>query len=182
MTMNALFLKKLLAAVTIATALLVPLSATAASNMFLRLDGIPGESTIDKHANEIDLLSWSWGETTGTAKNKGLLPTGCITDLNIVKNLDIATPLLIVGALTGAVIPTGTLAVAVFGEKVTDFFIMTMTNVTITSYRTGGSVGDLHLVENITLHFERMDGVYKKQKPDGSFDAGVTWSIGGSVC
>jgi type VI secretion system secreted protein Hcp len=182
MTMNALFLKKLLAAVTITTALLVPLSATAASNMFLRLDGIPGESTIDKHANEIDLLSWSWGETTGTAKNKGLLPTGCITDLNIVKNLDIATPLLIVGALTGAVIPTGKLAVASIGEHPGDFFIMTMTNVTITSYKTGGLLGDPHLTESITLHFERMDGEYKKQKPDGSFDAGVTWSIGGSVC
>ena len=39
----------------------------AAVDYFLKLDGIEGESKADKHTNEIDVLSFSWGATqTGT--------------------------------------------------------------------------------------------------------------------
>ena len=34
----------------------------AAFDYFLRIDGIPGESTDAKHKGEIDVLSFSWGE------------------------------------------------------------------------------------------------------------------------
>ena len=34
---------------------------------FLKIDGIEGESQDSKHSKEIELESWSWGETqTGT--------------------------------------------------------------------------------------------------------------------
>jgi type VI secretion system secreted protein Hcp len=39
----------------------------AAFDYFLKIDGIPGESTDSKHKDEIDVLSWSWGETQETA-------------------------------------------------------------------------------------------------------------------
>jgi len=39
-------------------ALLRPASATAAQDFFLKLDGIPGESTDDQHEDEIDVLSF----------------------------------------------------------------------------------------------------------------------------
>lgn len=32
-------------------------------DMFLKLDGIQGESTADGHKDEIDLLSYTWGES-----------------------------------------------------------------------------------------------------------------------
>ncbi|HKX30802.1 MAG TPA: type VI secretion system tube protein Hcp, partial [Blastocatellia bacterium] len=35
----------------------------ATTDYFLKLQGIDGESQDSKHKNEIDLLSWSWGET-----------------------------------------------------------------------------------------------------------------------
>ena len=35
----------------------------AAVDYFLKLDGIQGESKADKHSDEIDVLSFSWGET-----------------------------------------------------------------------------------------------------------------------
>ena len=35
----------------------------AAVNYFLKLDGIDGESTDRFHANQIEVLSWSWGES-----------------------------------------------------------------------------------------------------------------------
>ena len=38
---------------------------------FLRIDGIPGESPDAKHKGEIDVLSWSWGETQAVAPSAG---------------------------------------------------------------------------------------------------------------
>ena len=45
---------------------------------------------------------------------------------------------------------------------------------------TGGSGGEDRLTENVTLNFETMDGVYKKQQPDGSLGPAIPWSIGAS--
>lgn len=36
-----------------------------AVDMFLKIDGIKGESQDKKHKDEIDLSSWSWGASTG---------------------------------------------------------------------------------------------------------------------
>ena len=41
----------------------------AAFDYFLKLDGIPGESIDAKHKGEIDVLSWSWGESQEIAAN-----------------------------------------------------------------------------------------------------------------
>ena len=43
----------------------------AAFDYFLKLDGIPGESIDDKHKGEIDVLSWSWGESQRAAASAG---------------------------------------------------------------------------------------------------------------
>jgi type VI secretion system secreted protein Hcp len=42
------------------------------ADMFLKIDGIEGESPDDKHKNEIQLLSFSWGATQpGSAAHGG---------------------------------------------------------------------------------------------------------------
>jgi len=47
-------------------------SAYAASaDYFLKIDGVDGESSDDKHKNQIDILSWSWG-----ASNSGSMASG----------------------------------------------------------------------------------------------------------
>ena len=35
----------------------------ATTDYFIKFDGIKGESTDAKHKDEIDVESWSWGET-----------------------------------------------------------------------------------------------------------------------
>ena len=42
----------------------------AAFDYFLKLDGIPGESIDAKHKGEIDVLSWSWGESQPSAADR----------------------------------------------------------------------------------------------------------------
>ena len=62
--------KGLVAAGLMAASVVSSTSVVSASDMFLKLTGVKGESVDDKHRDEIDVLSWSWGLSTGTAKVK----------------------------------------------------------------------------------------------------------------
>ena len=42
-----------------------------AVDMFLKMDGIKGESVDDKHKDEIDVLSWSWGMSQSGSAHMG---------------------------------------------------------------------------------------------------------------
>jgi type VI secretion system secreted protein Hcp len=57
-----------------------------------------------------------------------------------------------------------------------------VTDVTISTYTTGGSGGEDRLTENVTLHFQKMEGSYRQQLPDGSLGAPITWTIAGVGC
>ena len=43
----------------------------AAADYFIKFDGIKGESIDAKHKDEIDVESWSWGETHAVADPSG---------------------------------------------------------------------------------------------------------------
>ena len=42
-----------------------------ATDYFLKLDGIDGESAQKGHENQIDLLSWTWGESNSGSSSDG---------------------------------------------------------------------------------------------------------------
>jgi hypothetical protein len=84
--------KGLVAAGLVATSIASSTSVVSASDMFLKLTGIKGESTDKTHRGEIDVLSWSWGMSTGTGKVKrGTIAPQCIQDLTLTKYIDMAS-------------------------------------------------------------------------------------------
>lgn len=170
-----------------ATSLLASSTAMAAVDMFLRIDNVTGESVDAKHKGEIDVLAWSWGQSAGEARtSRGALPALCIQDLSLTKYIDAATPELIMNSLVGEVAPQAVLKVVRrAGDSSTTFLTLTMRNVTVAAYNTGGSGGEDRLTENVVLHFESMDGSYQKQNADGSpSGAPITFDIpaGSSTC
>jgi type VI secretion system secreted protein Hcp len=173
-------LRGLITTGVMATSLLAPNTASAANDMFLKIDGVQGESSDAKHKGEIDVLSWSWGESGGTARTRrGSVPAACIQDLALNKSVDSATPALIVNTMTGEVAPTAVLVVRTAGQDQLEFLKFTMKNVTISSYQTGGSQGETTLTETVVLHFESLEGQYVRQKPDGSAEAPIPFQISG---
>ena len=42
-----------------------------AVDMFIKIDGIKGESADDKHKEEVDVLSWSWGMSQSGSAHMG---------------------------------------------------------------------------------------------------------------
>jgi type VI secretion system secreted protein Hcp len=154
-------------------------SVVSASDMFLKLSGIKGESQDAKHKDEIDVLSWAWGMSNGTAKvRKGAVAPQCIQDLELTKFVDASSPQLIMLGVLGQTAKEGTLTVRKSGDKQQEYLTFTMTDVMVTSYQTGGSAeSNAPLVDQVVLHFSSIVGEYRPQNADGSVGNAVVFQI-----
>ena len=176
--------KGLIAAGLVATSLASSTTVVSASDIFLKLGDIKGESTDDKHRGEIDVLSWSWGMSTGTGKVKrGTIAPQCIQDLSLTKYVDAATPALIMQGVMGQTAKEATLTLRKSGVKeAQEYLVIKMTDVLVTSYQTGGSSGDNQpLVDTVVLSFSSIEGEYRPQTKDGSLGSPVRFEIN-STC
>jgi type VI secretion system secreted protein Hcp len=64
----------------------------AKSNAFMKIAGVPGESTDDKHKDWIEILSFSYGAAQTSSASGGAGTGAAIHDLVITKNIDRASP------------------------------------------------------------------------------------------
>lgn len=157
-----------------------------AVDMYLKLEGIDGESNDDVHAGEIDVLAWSWG-----ASQSGTMHSGAgggagkvnVQDLSVTKYVDSASHLLLMHCHNGKHIPEGILTVRKAGETALEYIIITLTDILVTSVSVGGSGGEERLTENLTLNFGKFKYSYVPQLADGTGDAAkdFAWDIPGNV-
>jgi type VI secretion system secreted protein Hcp len=146
-----------------------------ASDIFAKIGDIKGESLDDKHKDEIEVLSFSWGVTnSGNISSGGGGGAGKATfqDLSIVHNVDKASPLLLKACATGTHIKDATITHRKAGKGQQEYLIVKLSDVIITGVTHGGAVGQ-PMSENVTLAFAKVDFGYKPQRPDGSLDAGI---------
>ncbi|MEL6364658.1 MAG: type VI secretion system tube protein Hcp [Pseudomonadota bacterium] len=142
-----------------------------ASDFFLKLEGIEGESADDAHPNEIVALSWSWGVSQSGSAHMGAgagAGKASAQDMSFTKFVDKSSPELMKRCSNGKHVPTATLIARKAGEKPLEYLKITMTDVLISSYQTGGSGGEDLLVESVTLNFGAIEVEYTEQGKDGS--------------
>jgi type VI secretion system secreted protein Hcp len=138
-------------------------SLNGAVDMFLKLNGIQGESLDKTHASEIDVLAWSWGASnSGTTHMGGGGGAGVanVQDLSLTKYVDKASPALLLRVLNGAHIPDATLVVRKTGTTPIEYNKIIMTEVLVTSVSMGGSGGEDRLTENVSLNFAKVEFSY----------------------
>jgi type VI secretion system secreted protein Hcp len=150
--------------------------------MFMKLEGIKGESKDSVHKDEIDVLAWSWGvSNSGSAHIGGGAGAGKANfqDLSFTKWVDLSSASLLLAAANGKHITKATLTVRKAGESPVEYIIITMSEVFVTAVSTGGSGGEDRLTENVTLNFGKIEYQYKEQAATGK--AGGTgdfkWNI-----
>jgi len=147
---------------------------------FLKIEGVDGESTDDKHKGEIELESWSFGGTNpGSFSSGGGGGTGKVSmqDFNFVKKIDKASAKLLGSCCTGEHLKKATLTCRKAGKDQQEFLVIELSPVLVSSYQTGGSAGsDVIPVDQISLNFGKIEFKYKEQKPDGSLGGEI---IGG---
>jgi type VI secretion system secreted protein Hcp len=145
-----------------------------ASDIFAKLGDIKGESIDDKHKDEIEVLSFSWGVTNagsmayGTGGGDG---KATFHDLSFVHKIDKASPVLMQACATGVHLKEATITHRKAGKGQQEFLVIKMNDVIVTGVTHGGG-SDGHS-ENVSLAFAKVNLEYKPQKPDGSLDAGI---------
>jgi len=152
-----------------------------AVDVFLKLDGIKGESADHKHKDEIHIESFSWGlNQTGTHGAGGGGGAGKVSvhDISISKFVDKASPELMLACANGKHIKEATITVRKAGEKPLEYLKIKLTDILISGVQ--ASTGGELLSENVTLNFAKFQLEYQEQGPDGAAKGGpvmMGWDV-----
>jgi type VI secretion system secreted protein Hcp len=143
---------------------------------FLKIDGIKGESKDSKHADEIEINSFSWGVTKsgGTATGGGGgAGKATFSSFHFNKLYDASSPALFEGVATGEHFKTATLSFRRNGaDNPADFLTIKLTDVIVDSYQQGGTK-EPPLLEGASLDATKIDIEYRPQNANGSFGESV---------
>lgn len=149
-----------------------------AVDMFLKLDGIKGESKQKGHADEIDIYSWSWGLTqTGSFGAGGGGGSGKVNihDVTFTKKLDRSTNNLTVNCCTGKHIPQGLLTCRKAGGTQVEYLKTTFYDLLVSSIQTSGADGSDQVMETVSLNFAKFKTEYVEQKETGEGLPAITF-------
>ena len=161
---------------------------------FLKIDGVDGESTEDGHVGEIEILSWSWGETNDSARatgGGGGAGKVSLQDFHFSMEYEKASPKLMEALADGKHFPGAVLTLRSTPDhppapgsdevppsiKPVEYLKIKMTDILISSYQTGGSSGsDVVPVDQISLNFAKITFEYQPQNRDGTLGDPVSGS------
>ncbi len=142
----------------------------AHADMFLKIDGVEGESLDDAHKKEIELLSFSFGATQpGSAGHGGGSGVGKVQvhDFQFSKYFDKASPKLFEACAVGKHTPKVTLVCRKAGGKQEEYLKVTLSEVIVSSIQNSGSGGDSLPTESVSLNFSKIEIEYKPQDEKG---------------
>jgi type VI secretion system Hcp family effector len=131
---------------------------------FLQIDGIPGESTDEKHKDWIEILSYSHGVSqsgAGSRSSGGAATSGRCNhqDFSVVKTLDKASPELNLFCCNGKHIKKMTLQLCrATGDK-QPYMDYLFEDVIISSVSIGGGGGGIP-TESVTFNYGKLNWVY----------------------
>jgi type VI secretion system secreted protein Hcp len=149
----------------------------ATVDYYLKIDGIEGESQDSKHKNEIEIDSFSWGQTnSGTAAvNSGIgLGKVVMHDINFTMMANKASPKVALACANGEHIKKAVLVCRKAGKDQQEFLKYTFSDILVSSYQTGGSKNsDVIPVDQFSLNFTKIECEYKEQKSDGTLGGTV---------
>jgi type VI secretion system secreted protein Hcp len=133
-----------------------------AGDYYLKIDEIRGESRAAGFEGQIEVLSLSWGTSqTGRTGSGAGAGKATFREFTITKKTDTASVPLIEAATIGQMIPEAVLQVrSVGGDESRDYFTVTLTNVTVVSFESGGSSGE-RPIEQLSLRYETVGFEHK---------------------
>ncbi len=144
-----------------------PLTSPAV-DMFLQMDGLPGESTDADHVDWIDVLSYEWGVSQPSA---GVISSGISrssefalhTDFTITKTLDKTSPKLTLYCSKGQHISEATLVICLAegGGQIMEYRMM---DVIVSSVLVSGTAGlEMLPTEQIGLTYSQIEWIYTER-------------------
>ena len=137
------------------------------ANIFVKIDGVPGESEVDAHKGEIEVLSFSMGAVqpvSGTPSSAGGATSASVefSNVTMTKFVDKSTPKLYKFCASGNHINSITFSFhrAAKDGSTVKYMEIVLTNTIIANISTSGSGGEDILVENLSLNFGAIQITY----------------------
>jgi type VI secretion system secreted protein Hcp len=153
---------------------------------FVKIDGIPGESTDDKHKDWIEILSYSQSHNqptsaTDSSAGGGTTERANFDDLKVVKHTDKATAKIAEFCASGKHVANVVVELCRAGGDKQKYLEIKMEDVVISSFQTGGhGEADLLPTETVEFNFAKIKWTYTQQKrTDGTGGGNVTggWDL-----
>src|SRR5262245_39510605 len=143
--------------------------------MFFKVKGakhglINGESNDDKHKNEIEVLSWSWGmQGKSSIGGGGASGKATLRELRIIKKVDKASTALMSALRTNEAIKEATLTLRKTGGSKLEYFKIKSEHGRVMGLdiEAGDVSGGSTLVETVTFSFNKIEVEYTAQGGDG---------------
>ena len=151
-----------------------------ASDYFLKLDGIKGESQDAKHKDEIELIAFNWGvtnsATTGGGGGGGA-GKATLQDLEVAMPVNRSSPQLFLSCATGKHIKEGTLAVRRSGGKdQVEYLKIKFTDILVSAYEENGNVEEDRPLDVVRFNFSKIEMTYQTTGEKGG--AGASETVG----
>ena len=154
----------------------------AETDMFLKLEGIEGESQDSKFKDWIEVLSFNWGvhQASTAHRQQGLGHSkASFQEFHISKHYDKASPKLFKACAMGQHIKSGKVVIRkAGGDNPLDYLTyefndIMVGNVAVSGHGGGGS----QVSETIALSFAKFKQVYKVQSKTGTGESNVDWGF-----
>jgi type VI secretion system secreted protein Hcp len=149
-----------------------------AQDMFLKLDGVDGESQDAAHKDEIEVLEWHWSMAQSGAMHSGSgggAGKAQVGDLEFSHHLDRASPNLMRMCLSGKHIPKAVLTVRKAGGQPLDYLKLTLEDVLVTRVQPRLQRGEADQGrEEVSLSFAKVTQEYQVQNQQGGPGGTIT--------
>jgi type VI secretion system secreted protein Hcp len=162
-----------------------PVPALAAA--YMKLGDIKGESTDDRHKDEIAIVSYSQTFSNSATSAPGARSAGGATcgPVHVLKNIDRASPGIIRLAVTGQHTPEAITTFSTEGESPSDYYKVTMTDVVVTLISQADTADPARIIESVGMIARTFRFEYTRFNPDGtpgptqvfSFDCGTNKAL-----
>jgi type VI secretion system secreted protein Hcp len=145
----------------------------SAFDCFLQIEGIPGESQDSRHPDEIEVLSFSWGESQHAPVQSGLgagVGQVRVLDLEVRAHASKASPKLMVACANGRQIAKARLTCCLSGLGDAEFLVITLSDVLVSGYHVAGTGGGTLPTDGFCSTSGHQDRVLRR-RPDSSLTA-----------
>jgi len=128
--------------------------------MFMKLEGVEGDSQNYQHKGWCDILSWNWGMTSNRrSAQAGDDDKTSLNEISVIKPIGSDSPAIRLMFAKGKTIPSVEFSVTPVMAKrevQTKYMYIKLEDVAIKSIVSGGSVEDKFFKEHLTLCFDRI--------------------------
>lgn len=149
-------------------------------DIFIKFDGIEGESQDAQHKGEIEVLSWGWGCSQHSNMHQGSgggAGKATVDDFSFEHYIDRASPNLLSYCLSGKHIKNVKFIIRKAGGDPLEYLTISFSDVIITRLtNTGSSQEEVRAREQVSFSFTAVTEDYVMQNAEGTKSGAVTVS------